>query len=261
MYSGDAPFSSLTIATVRQKERHAERTGAGYLAYFSNPYSVVRTLVLLATDVGKELWNANEQARLDVWPRIRRGFVYSLMRAFMVVVQRDLAMSAVIGDVYAGRPVVYATFSGYDEVADHSGIEWPDTLAVLRNLDQTFERIRRATQDAPRPYRLVVLVDHGESQGAKFYQRYDMTLEELVEQATRAEVEKGEMGDEGFMHLSTTMTAATDRRRRDGQDRESGHAWEDVRGGTRRAGPRRESCARAGKGEAEAPPSSSRLPP
>ncbi len=208
MYSGDAPFSSLTIATVRQKERHAERTGAGYLAYFSNPYSVVRTLVLLATDVGKELWNANEQARLDVWPRIRRGFVYSLMRAFMVVVQRDLAMSAVIGDVYAGRPVVYATFSGYDEVAHHSGIERPDTLAVLRNLDQTFERIRRATEDAPRPYRLVVLSDHGQSQGATFYQRYDMTLEELVEQATRAEVEKGEMGDEGFMHLSTTMTAA-----------------------------------------------------
>ena len=105
----------------RAPEGTARRaTGAGYLAYFSNPYSVVRTLVLLATDVGKELWNANEQARLDVWPRIHRGFVYSLMRAFMVVVQRDLAMSAVIGDVYAGRPVVYATFSGYDEVAHHS---------------------------------------------------------------------------------------------------------------------------------------------
>ena len=119
-----------------------------------------------------------EQNRLDVWPRGHRGFVYSLLRAFMVVVQRDLAMSAVIGDIYAGRPIVYATFSGYDEVAHHSGIERPDALAVLRNLDQTFDRIVRATEDAPRPYHVVVLSDHGQSQGATFFQRYGTTLEE-----------------------------------------------------------------------------------
>ena len=207
MYSGDAPYSSLTIATVLRKERHAERRGAGYLAYFSNPYAAVRTFVLLLVDVAKELWNASEQARMDVWPRVHRGFVYALMRAFMVVVQRDLAMAAVIGNVYTGRPIVYATFSGYDEVAHHSGIERPDTLAVLRSIDQTFERIARATLDAPRPYYVVVLSDHGQSQGATFYERYDTTLEELVEQATRAPVEAGEMGDEGYMHLSTTVTA------------------------------------------------------
>ncbi len=208
MYSGDAPYSSLTIATVRQKERHRERTGAGYLAYFSNPYAFVRTVILLFVDVFKELWNASEQKRMDVWPRVHRGFVYSLMRAFMVVVQRDLAMSAVIGDIYAGRPVVYATFSGYDEVAHHSGIERPDTLAVLRDLDRTFERIRQATEDGPRPYRVVVLSDHGQSQGATFFQRYDLTLEELVQEATRADVESGGMGDEGYMHLSVTASAA-----------------------------------------------------
>jgi uncharacterized membrane protein YvlD (DUF360 family) len=210
MYSGDATHSSLTLATLRQKDRHTERTGAGYLAYFSNPFSFIRTFVLMVTDVGKELWSAAEQRRLDVWPRGHRGFVYSLIRAFMVVVQRDLAMAAVIGDVYAGRPVVYATFSGYDEVAHHSGIERPDALSVLRNLDQTFGRIARATEDAPRPYRVVVLSDHGQSQGATFYQRYGTTLEEVVQEATNADVHKDEMGDEGLMHLSTTMTAAVD---------------------------------------------------
>jgi uncharacterized membrane protein YvlD (DUF360 family) len=208
MYSGDAPHSSLTIATLRRSERHTGRTGEAYLAYFTNPFAFVRTFVLMVADVAKELWNANEQRRLDVWPRGHRGFVYALIRAFMVVVQRDLAMAAVIGDVYAGRPVVYATFSGYDEVAHHSGIERPDALAVLRNLDQTFGRIARATEDAPRPYRIVVLSDHGQSQGATFFQRYGTTLEEVVQEATRASVEAGEMGDEGLMHLSTTMTAA-----------------------------------------------------
>jgi uncharacterized membrane protein YvlD (DUF360 family) len=208
MYSGDAPHSSLTIATLRQQERHTERRGAGYLAYFSDPFAVVRTLVLMIGDIVKELWNAAEQQRMDVWPRGHRGFVYSLLRAFMVVVQRDLATSAVIGDVYAGRPVVYATFSGYDEVAHHSGIERPDALAVLRNIDQTFARILRATEDAPRPYRVVVLSDHGQSQGPTFFQRYGTTLEEVVGAATESHVVAGEMGDEGMMHLNVTAAAA-----------------------------------------------------
>ena len=208
MYSGDAPHSSLTIATLRQQARHTERRGAGYLAYFSNPFAMVRTIVLMIVDVGKELWNAAEQKRMDVWPRGHRGFVYSLLRAFMVVVQRDLAMAAVVGDVYAGRPVVYATFSGYDEVAHHSGIERADALAVLRNLDQTFGRIAQATRDAPRPYHVVVLSDHGQSQGATFFQRYGTTLEEVVAEATTSPVASGEMGDEGLMHLKVTMTAA-----------------------------------------------------
>jgi uncharacterized membrane protein YvlD (DUF360 family) len=208
MYSGDAVHSSLTIATLRQAERHHERRGQGYLAYFTNPFAVVRTIVLMIADVLKEHWNAAEQRRLDVWPRGHRGFVYSLLRAFMVVVQRDLAMSAVIGDIYSGRPVVYATFSGYDEVAHHSGIERPDALAVLRNLDQTFDRIERATRDAPRPYHVVVLSDHGQSQGPTFFQRYGVTLEEVVAGAAKAEVVAAEMGDEGLMHLNVTMTAA-----------------------------------------------------
>jgi uncharacterized membrane protein YvlD (DUF360 family) len=208
MYSGDAVHSSLTIATLRQADRHHERRGQGYLAYFSNPFAVVRTIVLMIGDIVKEHWNAAEQRRLDVWPRGHRGFVYSLLRAFMVVVQRDLAMSAVIGDIYSGRPVVYATFSGYDEVAHHSGIERPDALAVLRNLDQTFDRIARATRDAPRPFHIVVLSDHGQSQGPTFFQRYGTTLEEVVAHAARADVVSGEMGDEGMMHLNVTVTAA-----------------------------------------------------
>ena len=208
MYSGDAVHSSLTIATLMRQERHTERRGAGYLAYFSNPFAMVRTIVLMVGDIVKELWNAAEQRRLDVWPRGHRGFVYSLLRAFMVVVQRDLAMAAVIGDVYAGRPVVYATFSGYDEVAHHSGIERPDALAVLRNIDQTFDRITRATHDAPRPYNVVVLSDHGQSQGATFFQRYGTTLEEVVAEAAKRPVISAGMGDEGVMHLSVTMTSA-----------------------------------------------------
>jgi hypothetical protein len=79
-----------------------------------------------------------------------------------------------------GRPAVYATFSSYDEVAHHSGLERADTLEALRKLDQQFGRIDRARRYAARPYEIVVLSDHGQTQGATFKQRNGYGLDELV---------------------------------------------------------------------------------
>ena len=45
---------------------------------------------------------------------------------------------------------------------------------------------RRRLAEAPRPYRLIVLSDHGQSQGATFLQRYGYSLQELVEKACRS---------------------------------------------------------------------------
>jgi hypothetical protein len=70
-------------------------------------------------------------------------------------------------------------------VAHHSGIERRDAMAVLRGIDRQFARLERAAKDAPRPYRLVVLSDHGQSQGATFLQRYGKTLEDVVRGALR----------------------------------------------------------------------------
>ena len=78
----------------------------------------------------------------------------------------------------SGRPVIYTTFLAYDEVAHHSGIERADTLAVLAKVDRQIGRIDAAADDAPRPYRLVVLADHGQSQGATFLQRYGLIARE-----------------------------------------------------------------------------------
>ena len=78
----------------------------------------------------------------------------------------------------AGRPVVYTTFLAYDEVAHHSGIERPDTLRCCAASTARSRRIAAAAEHAPRPYRLVVLSDHGQSQGATFLHRYGVTLED-----------------------------------------------------------------------------------
>ena len=177
--SGDAPHSLLTMSTVLRRDRHG-RVGQDYFAYFANPYNVTRTLILVIGEVVSERWSALRQRRLDIQPRIHRGFSYALVRAWATVVQRDLQVNSIIGDMYAGRPVVYTTFLAYDEVAHHSGIERAETLATLRRVDRQIARIARAACSAPRRYELVVLSDHGQSQGATFLDRYGVSLEALV---------------------------------------------------------------------------------
>jgi len=105
------------------------------------------------------------------------------MRAAMCVFVRDLIVYGVLTDMMKGRPAVYATFSSYDEVAHHSGLERADTLEALRKLDDHFAHIDHARRYAPRPYEIVVLSDHGQTQGATFKQRNGYGLDELVERS------------------------------------------------------------------------------
>src|SRR5690348_4133592 len=111
-----------------------------------------------------------------------------------------------------GRPAVYATFSSYDEVAHHSGLERPDTLEALRKLDAQFGRIDRARRFAPRPYQLVVLSDHGQTQGATFKQRNGYDLHALVERSLAGgSVAHLSEGDENNATVGHAVAEATGR--------------------------------------------------
>jgi uncharacterized membrane protein YvlD (DUF360 family) len=203
--SGDATHSMLTMSTVLHRRRPI---GRDYSAYFAHPYAVARTFVLTLGEIASERRAQAQQRRRDVQPRIHRGRVYALVRAWATVIQRDLQIAAVVGDMMAGRPVVYTTFLAYDEVAHHSGVERADTLSVLRHVDRQLARVQAAVADAPRPYRLVVLADHGQSQGATFLQRYGMTLEQLVRSTCDVEdvVEASGGEDEAIAYLSAGLT-------------------------------------------------------
>jgi uncharacterized membrane protein YvlD (DUF360 family) len=203
--SGDATHSMLTMSTVLHRRRPI---GRDYSAYFASPYAVARTFVLAMAEIASERRAQAQQRRRDVQPRISRDRVYAAVRAWATVVQRDLQVAAIVGDMMAGRPVVYTTFLAYDEVAHHSGVERADTLAVLRHVDRQLARVQAAVADAPRPYRLVVLADHGQSQGATFLQRYGITLEELVRAACDATDVRAAAGgeDEALAYLSAGLT-------------------------------------------------------
>jgi len=179
LLSGEAEHVILTVSRMDAEKR----SNPGYRAFFANGFNVVRALVLFGWEVVLEWTAADRARRRDVRPRGHRGGLYPFMRAALCVVVRDLIVYGVLTDMMKGRPAIYATFSSYDEVAHHSGLERADTLEALRKLDQQFGRIERARGYAARPYAIVVLSDHGQTQGATFKQRNGYGLDELVERS------------------------------------------------------------------------------
>jgi uncharacterized membrane protein YvlD (DUF360 family) len=184
LLSGEADEVILTVSRIEAEKK----ANPGYRAFFANGFNVTRALVLFVWEVILEWTAAGRARRRDVRPRGHRGGIYPFIRAAMCIVVRDLIVYGVLTDMMRGRPAVYATFSSYDEVAHHSGLERSDTLEALRKLDQQFGRIDRARRYAPRPYEIVVLSDHGQTQGATFKQRNGYGLDELVQRSLEATV-------------------------------------------------------------------------
>jgi uncharacterized membrane protein YvlD (DUF360 family) len=179
LLSGDAEETILTVSRM-EAEKGAN---PGYRAFFADGVNVTRALVLFFWEVLLEWTAAIRAARRDVRPRGHRGGAYPFMRATMCVIVRNAVLFGVLTDMMRGRPAVYATFASYDEVAHHSGLERADTLEALRKLDQQFGMIERGRRYAPRPYEIVVLSDHGQTQGATFKQRNGYGLADLVERS------------------------------------------------------------------------------
>jgi uncharacterized membrane protein YvlD (DUF360 family) len=206
LLSGEADHVILTVSRIEAEKE----SNPGYRAFFSNGYNVTRTLVLFTWEVILELIAAARSKRRDVQPRGHRGFIYALMRGAMCVFVRDLIVYGVLTDMMKGRPAIYATFSSYDEVAHHSGLERPDTLEALRKLDGQFGRIDAARRYASRPYELVVLSDHGQTQGATFKQRNGYALEDLVRKSLASGGVTAIIGsDESEANVGNAMGEAT----------------------------------------------------
>ena len=206
LLSGEAEAVILTVSRMEAEKK----SNPGYRAFFANGDNATRTLVLFGWEVILEWVAALRAIRRDVQPRGHRGGIYPLMRGALCVFVRDLIVSGVLTDIMRGRPAVYATFSSYDEVAHHSGLERSDTLEALRKLDDHFGHIERACHYAPRPYEIVVLSDHGQTQGATFKQRNGYGLDELVERSlARGDVTGIEGGDEQHSMVGLAVTEAT----------------------------------------------------
>ncbi|WUO28223.1 alkaline phosphatase family protein [Streptomyces sp. NBC_00286] len=179
LFSGGADQLALVLSVAARRGKE-NRSRAGYFAYFSDPANAVRTAMSFVADVGREIGESTRARLRKQRPRVKRGGLYPFIRAFATVVERDVVVAAVIGDMLAGRAAVYADLVAYDEVAHHSGPYSRDAEKVLGRLDRSLALIAKVAEHAPRAYRIVVLSDHGQSPGETFRARYGLALGELV---------------------------------------------------------------------------------
>lgn len=209
VFSGDAPDSLLTYSTLGIRDRGGT---SSYLALFASPYLIGRTTAMYLGDVFRERWQAFNQARRKTEPRIRRGWRYALVRAATTTIMLEFAQFMLLADMYRGVPNVYCTVFAYDEVAHHSGVDREDAMKVLTRIDTVIGTLQKEAANAPRPYRLVILSDHGQSMGATFRQRNGKTLGDLVstlvDPAARISVHDSLVEDQGHIQLTLRQTLA-----------------------------------------------------
>ncbi len=206
MFSGDAPITRLTMSKVGTDQDQEGRKRSIYY-FLLDPYSLGRTLVRTIGEALKEYYQAAQQARREVEPRMHRGGTYPWLRAATNVTLRDLNLALVSEQMLRGTPSIYVDFLDYDEIAHHSGPERIEAIHALEGIDRSLGRLERLAADCPRPYRFVILSDHGQSLGATFRQRYGQTVEELIRERIQADtVREATEPTEQWGRLSTVLT-------------------------------------------------------
>ena len=175
LLSGDATRSFLTAGTLDDPAREIRRSHV-LDWFFISPYSYIRWTLLSIGEIVKEL----VQARAARKSRGPRGFPYPLARAATNVLLRHLTTALVIEEMWRRTTPIYVDYVDYDEIAHHAGPDSVEARDAVTGLDKIVGIIEKAAADAPRPYRFVILSDHGQSPGAMFAQRYPKPLEELI---------------------------------------------------------------------------------
>ena len=178
MFTGD---SAHTVITSSKFEIYTKIFDKSLDAVFLEAYTFQRVIVLFIWEVFVEVKSQIMHRIRNVRPRLNRNIIYATIRAGANVLLREIATETLIGNIMKGDiNSAYASYVGYDEVAHHSGVKDSDVWNVLRQIDLQFNRLEKAVKTSKRPYKFVVLSDHGQSNGSTFKQRYGLTLGDYV---------------------------------------------------------------------------------
>ena len=192
LFSGDAPFQALTMS-------HARLPGSerGAAEFATSRAGFVRAFILLVGQIATEWFQGRRQRRRNVLPRVHRGGSFVFVRGLTTVVLRDLSVAIVADQLARGVPVVYVDLVDYDEVAHHAGPTRPESMRTLEGLDRVIAFFAEVVELVGRDYEIVVVSDHGQTQGTTFLQLEGRTLAQAVDDIVAGEVD--EVGDEGEM--------------------------------------------------------------
>jgi uncharacterized membrane protein YvlD (DUF360 family) len=210
LLNGDATRAYMTTASIK-----AEGGGIGdsnaFLSFFFSPTAYLRSFTLFLGEFIKELVQARRTRRSGIKPQMHRGMKYAGMRAASNVLLRDVNTSLIIEEMYRGTNVIYADFTDYDELAHHCGPERVESLQALDGVDTAIATLIKATEEAPRPYKFIVLSDHGQSLGETFLQRYGVSLGEYIRELMggRATIVQSKTKAEGSAFVNSLLSEIT----------------------------------------------------
>ena len=178
MFSGDSQIPTLTSSKLDGLKKIYNKT---LDAVFLDAYNFQRLFIMFLWDIVLEISSQITHYIKDIRPRLRRTIVYAAVRAGANVALREVTTDVLISEILAGNiDTAYATFMGYDEIAHHSGVQDEDVWSALKKIDLQFAKITSAIEMSDRDYKLVILSDHGQTNGATFKQRYGITLGNYV---------------------------------------------------------------------------------
>jgi len=188
LFSGDAERCSMTMSRM-SLTRGSRETRKAFAWFVVRPDGFARSLARTGAEMVRERFQAARQARLDVRPRVHRSWTFALLRAVSNGLLRDMNTAIVAKEMLRGTHSIYVDLVDYDEVAHHAGGTRLESLTALTALDQVLGVLEEVASVAPRRYRMVVLSDHGQSQGEPFAARHGVDLAGLCGELMSSQVD------------------------------------------------------------------------
>lgn len=185
LFDGDARLALFTLSALGRDRLFENVRGLGFLVLFSlNPGRIAKVIGLSLRTwlvyVAKRLM-ATAPPWGDGLSSPHFTFLGPLLEAFNNVILREITTFCVMLDIYRGMPIIYASYTGYDEISHHFGAHSRDAFRALRGVDKQIRQIDRIRQIyARREYDLCILSDHGMTPSVPFHRAYGQTLEEFI---------------------------------------------------------------------------------
>ena len=187
LFTGDAQRSAMTMSRL-QASRGSAQTRRAVAWYLARPDGFARSLSRTFAEVFRERYQRARQLRRDVQPRCHRGWDFAMLRSISNGVLRDMNTAVVTDEMRRGTRSIYVDYVDYDEIAHHAGMFRPESLVALEGVDGVLGCLEQVAAVTPRKYRIVLLSDHGQSQGQPFADRYGQDLASLCAELTSESV-------------------------------------------------------------------------
>jgi len=192
LFDGDARLALFTVAALGRNRLFENVRGVGFLILFGlDPW---RSLKVIALSFWTWLAYVAKRLAALVRPGIPHfTFLGPVLEIANNIIFREVTTFSVMVDIYRGMPVIYAAYTGYDEIAHHFGADSKEAFRALRGLDKQIRQIDRMRQlYRRRDYDLYVLSDHGMTPSVHFRRAYGQTLQQLIAAHTGQEVHEVE---------------------------------------------------------------------